>query len=90
MKAKLVAISAYPNPVVNRLSVRLGMKGNGTVSLGLYNISGQLVLQQQRQLAEGNHELGWTDIKQKALPGGVYLLKVSTPFESKNIKVLIQ
>jgi parallel beta-helix repeat protein len=90
LAAKLVAISAYPNPVVNNLSVRLGMKGTGTVSLGLYTISGQLILQQQRQLSEGNHELGWNDIKQKAIPGGVYLLKVSTPFETKNIKVLIQ
>ncbi len=86
---KLAAISAYPNPVINRLSVRLGMKGNGTVNLALYNMSGQLVLQQQRQLAEGNHELGWNDTKQKLIPG-VYLLKVSTPFEKKNIKLLVK
>ncbi|HKO81903.1 MAG TPA: T9SS type A sorting domain-containing protein [Chitinophagaceae bacterium] len=86
---KLAAISAYPNPVINRLSVRLGMKGNGTVNLALYNISGQLVLQQQRQLSEGNHELGWNDTKQKLIPG-VYLLKVSTPFEKKNIKILVK
>lgn len=86
---KLVAISAYPNPVIDRLSVRLGMKGNGTVNLSLYNMSGQLVLQQQRQLIEGNHELGWNDTKQKLVPG-IYLLKVSTPFERKSIKILVK
>lgn len=86
---KLAAISAYPNPVINRLLVRLGMKGNGTVNLSLYNMSGQLVLQQQRQLIEGNHELGWNDTKQKLVPG-IYLLKVSTPFERKSIKILVK
>lgn len=86
---KLAAISAYPNPVINRLSVRLGMKGDGAVNLALYNMSGQLVLQQQRQLPEGTHELGWNDTKQKLIPG-IYLLKVSTPFEKKSIKILVK
>jgi hypothetical protein len=66
------------------------MRANGTARLGLYNMSGQLILQQDKQLSEGNHELGWNDIKQKLLPGGIYLLRVSTPFENKNIKIIIK
>ncbi|NII26994.1 T9SS type A sorting domain-containing protein [Pseudoflavitalea sp. X16] len=86
----LQKIAVYPNPVVNNLTVRIGMKGKGTVKLELFDIAGRLLLTRQQQLAAGNYTLGWDNIRQQGVTTGVYLLKVSMPTERKIIRLLVQ
>jgi parallel beta-helix repeat protein len=82
-------ISAYPNPVVSNLAVRLGMKTEGTVKMELFDVSGKRIVSRQNKLGAGIQTLQWNNIKQ-GVSSGVYILKVTTPFEQKNIKLVIQ
>lgn len=86
----LQKIAVYPNPIVNNLLVRIGMKEKGAVKLELFDIAGRVLLTRQQQLATGNHTLGWDNIRQQGVTTGVYLLKVSTPTERKIIRLLVQ
>lgn len=85
-----IALSAYPNPVISNLTVRLGMANAGTVKLELFDMSGKRVAGKQHQLGAGAQTLQWNSIKQQGITAGVYVLKVTTPTEQKNIKIVIR
>ncbi len=61
--------AVYPNPASSLLTCRLTMPQAGSVSLGLYDISGRLVLSQRMELAGGEQE---TTLEVGNLARGVY------------------
>lgn len=86
----LYKIAATPNPVVNDLSVWIGMQKEGLVRLELFDLSGRLLLSKQQQLLAGNNKLQLTNLASSGVKGGVYLLQVTTPFEKKTIKLVVR
>ncbi|MGF2410893.1 T9SS type A sorting domain-containing protein [Ferruginibacter sp.] len=85
-----ISITAWPNPVVNDLQIKLGLQKSGTVNMQIIDLSGRIVLQQLQQLVPGVHQLSVKGIKQKGISSGVYLLKITTPEEVKTIKIAVQ
>lgn len=85
-----VAITAFPNPVVNTLLLKFKLQNAGTVTVQLMDLSGKVVLNQQQRLMEGIHQLTITNIRQKGVTPGIYMLKVITPDESKTMKIAVQ
>jgi parallel beta-helix repeat protein len=86
----LYKIAVTPNPVINDITVWIGMQKEGVARLELYDISGRLLLSKQQQLLAGNHKLQLKGVDQSGVAGGVYLLQVTTPFEKKTIKLLMK
>src|SRR5262249_19813845 len=70
----LYKVMVTPNPVVNEITVWIGMQKEGVVQLQLFEISGRLMLSKQQQLLAGNHKIQLEGIAQSGVAGGVYLL----------------
>jgi Right handed beta helix region/Secretion system C-terminal sorting domain len=85
-----ISVTAYPNPVVKDLSIRLGMRLAGTANLQLLDMEGHLLFSQSQQLTEGVHQLTISNLKQRGLVAGIYLLRVRTQDEVKNMRILVQ
>lgn len=83
-------ISTFPNPVTERLSVRIKQVKAGQVQLSLFDLSGKLVMSQSKFLAEGTQILGWSNLKQQHVVPGVYLLHVTSNDKKEVIKVLVR
>ena len=86
----LYKMAVTPNPVINNMTVSIGMQGEGVVRLALYDMQGRLLLNKQQQLLAGNHNLTLYNIRQQGVTAGVYMLQVTTPFEKKTIKLLVK
>ena len=69
-----VAISAYPNPVMNSLNIKLDNAANGTYYVKMININGQIVLNQAIAVNSSNFE---TSINTAALANGMYALQIT-------------
>jgi hypothetical protein len=85
-----IAITTFPNPVVNDLYVKLSLQNSGTVSIKMVDLSGRVVFNQQQQLAGGVHQLSIYGIRQKGINPGVYLLQISAGNETKTTKIVVQ
>ncbi len=70
----------YPNPVHSQLNVVVDLVNAGPVTLAVYDAMGRLVLTKQVTLSSG---LNLTNINVLHLGDGVYVLKVSTPYNPK-------
>jgi Secretion system C-terminal sorting domain/Right handed beta helix region len=90
LPAGKISITAWPNPVVNELQVKLSLQKSGKVNIQLIDLSGRMVLQQQQQVVAGVQQLSVKAIKQQGIVPGVYLLKITTPEEVKTIKIAVQ
>jgi hypothetical protein len=53
-------------------------------------MQGRLLFNKQQQLLAGNHNVTLYNIRQEGVTSGVYMLQVTTPFEKKTIKLLVQ
>ncbi|MDP2173145.1 MAG: chitobiase/beta-hexosaminidase C-terminal domain-containing protein [Candidatus Cloacimonadaceae bacterium] len=68
--------SVYPNPFSASITIALGVKeSNQGYRLRIYNLRGECVYQ-ERGVKSGLFDIAWngTDMKDKRLPSGVYLL----------------
>jgi hypothetical protein len=79
----------YPNPVTNGLFVRINSLTGGPVNVELLDMSGKVLLRQDRQLIAGINELGWSDVKRHGLAQGLYLVRVITPVGKAIVKVIV-
>ncbi len=79
-KAKRPAISAYPNPFNPEVNIEYVVTHEGTVSVSVYNVGGELVktLSAEEQPA-GLHRTSWDGKANSGqrVPGGVYFCKVA-------------
>jgi len=69
-------IYAYPNPVVDDLTVTYKTPFSGAVVINIYDMSGKLVKQQNAN-AIGNNQLNTSRLHVSSLPKGVYSIEVN-------------
>jgi hypothetical protein len=70
----------YPNPVKDHASVQFKLHSPGTVYIEIIDITGKVYKKESKTFAiEGSHEI---DIDLINLPKGVYLCKISTPYDA--------
>ena len=81
-----VYFAAYPNPFQKQLSIDVDSLNNDTVSLKLFNMTGQVVSEPLTQMVLSNSLSLVYD--GDTLPEGVYLLRLSINQENKALKVL--
>jgi len=77
-----IKATAYPNPVLNSLNIRLQAAAAHKTQLSIYNVAGKLVQQKNIQLTQGNNQLR---IDVSTLAAGAYILRLNgenmQPFE---------
>jgi hypothetical protein len=78
-------VKAYPNPVVDKLTIQLLNTEIQDVELTLINPQGQKI-----QSRPFNFEKGEDEINMMGLPKGLYLLKVKQGYTFKVVKILKQ
>lgn len=66
-------LSVFPNPVSDRLEVRLNSAADGNLPLQLLSVNGTKVIATERSVAEGENTLS---VDLSAVPSGVYFLRV--------------
>ncbi len=84
--AQFALTAVYPNPTSSLLTCRLTMPQAGAVSLGLYDISGRLVLSQRMELAGGEQE---TALEVGNLARGIYTVRASSGGESVTKRIMV-
>ena len=77
----ILNVTIYPNPAVDEVFIYNPTAG--TIEVGLYNISGKLVL--QKEFNHTNNTLNISDIEV-----GVYFLVVETPQGEKTVKKVVK
>lgn len=68
-----IAISAYPNPVGDRLDLILNSQEAGSASLFLFSADGREILSEKRMLTTGSNNLS---LDLSTVPMGIYFLRV--------------
>lgn len=79
--AQQVPVKLYPNPATSHVFV----EAEGQVSVSVYNLSGQLLIQQNGMAQNGSLQLNIAN-----LPAGTYLADVQTEKGSSKVKFLKQ
>jgi hypothetical protein len=72
-------LGMFPNPFRERAEIRFSLPASTQARLCVYNIAGECVaLLAERRLAAGVHHVAWggRDASGRALPAGVYLLRL--------------
>ncbi len=73
------ALSAYPNPFTDRLSIRYELGSASPVSLEVYDLTGRRIASLVRAAqAVGAYEASWDARSASAQPAGIYLLRLTT------------
>ncbi len=67
--------SVYPNPVGDNLTVAVDLKHATDVSVGVFNMAGQIVYSSAVKLHDGVNHL---EISTSALPAGIYSLRINS------------
>lgn len=88
--ATLNVSKIYPNPFTTQTAVVLESKTSTSATVQVYNIRGQKVRQWTVQLASGVSEIVWDgkDDSGKALPAGVFLMKIGSGQSSVTARVM--
>ncbi len=76
----------YPNPAVASVTVRMTMQQSGQVISSLYNLSGQLVAEQENLVEAGQAEIVF---KLSEAPAGNYILVVLAGHERHSMPVIV-
>jgi 1,4-alpha-glucan branching enzyme len=81
-------VKAYPNPVPSAFILEVGMPADATLTMNLYNSTGQLVVTINKGfLTKGKHKL---NLNRPLVQAGIYYLKVNTQTETQTIPVIVQ
>lgn len=81
LPSQQAGISLYPNPATNVLTI----SGKGNMQVSVYNLSGQLLLQQS-----GPAQQEGMQVQISSLPAGTYLAEVKTKDGRANLKFVKQ
>lgn len=73
----------YPNPVTGSCLINFESNTNGKATIGLYNLTGKIILQVQELLSKGHHTFQLSGISE-----GIYLLKVESETYCYNSKIV--
>ena len=83
------AITVFPDPVINKLSVWITQQAGGPGRIELWDMSGKLLLRQETELSAGMNQLGWEDVKQAGIVPGVYVLHVVGSGQQATKKIVV-
>jgi len=72
--ASLEAVSVYPNPFSNAISINYSVPQEGSVTMALYNLIGQPVYTEQQA---GSRGINTITISTLNIPSGLYFLKLT-------------
>jgi parallel beta-helix repeat protein len=86
----IAAWSVFPNPAVNEVTVKLLQKEDGKTTVAIWDMQGRQVVKKQFMLAKGINAIKINNFKQAGFTSGTYLLKVSSPNESKIFKLIVE
>jgi hypothetical protein len=82
----------YPNPFNPRTTIRYSVKEATPVTIGIYNVKGQLVKTLvSEDKAAGNHSIAWdgVDNNNQAVSSGVYFYKMNAGTYSSTKKMIL-
>ena len=85
LKTSALAISAYPNPAKDILSLTFSLVEEGTVAVHISDASGRLVQQLQLHGVKG---ININRINMASFAPGSYLLKVTTSTENTTLPIV--
>lgn len=81
-------LNIYPNPAKNQTTISYTLAKTAPVSIKLYNVNGTAIRTLiNTSLAQGNHTL---QLNTSNLAAGIYIVKMFTGSEIKNIKLVVQ
>lgn len=81
-----------PNPFADEVSIAYTLKGAAPVSIGIYNVRGQLVRKLvSEEKAAGSHEISWdgSDAAGARVSNGAYLVRLESGGEISTRKVML-
>ena len=84
--AQFALTAVYPNPAISLLTCRLTMPQAGSVTLGLYDMSGRLVLSQRLELASGEQEAA---LEVGNLARGIYTVRATSSGVSVTKRIVV-
>ncbi len=85
-------LSAWPNPFNPSTRIRVQVLSEGWLDLALYSVSGEhLATLYRGNIDPGSREFGWDgrDARGRALPSGVYQLRVSAGEHAETLKLIL-
>lgn len=85
--SKELRLSASPSPFSTETMIRFSVPGSGYVSLQVYDLGGKVVANLFQGIAKGGKAYQ-TSFAGKGLPGGVYLLRLTTANQTITSKVM--
>lgn len=79
--------SAYPNPFNGQLQIEYSLSNSGLVNLSIFDLAGRKVTSiQEGMLNTGYHKVSWNAV---GLSSGVYILRLNSGNQTRNMKVLL-
>lgn len=86
-------LTSYPNPFNANTSISFSLPETKRLSLGLYNIRGQLIktLIADRELASGQHQITWNGRNERGedVASGIYFCRIITQDSNKLIRLTL-
>jgi flagellar hook assembly protein FlgD len=86
-----LALSCYPNPFKNNITIQIDLKQTSVTTLKLYNIRGELVKNiYDNALPKGKSSLKWDGKNEQHVncASGIYILKAISGSKSHAIKLI--
>jgi len=81
-----VLISMYPNPVNNILTVSINQASKGRVTINVYDVLGQIVMQKELELTSGYHQVNLDFTELSSAIYSVMLISGNRSISEKVIK----
>ncbi len=84
-------LRVWPNPARDKASLGLPGKFSGPVTLGTYNLRGQLLKEEIRSVDTTNHSVEWTarDENGRSLDSGIYLIRARSKDFCQTARVMV-
>ena len=76
-------LEVYPNPMTDQAKLNFSMNNRSTVLVGIFDLSGKLLVEIGKLLSEGVHIYQISGLKQ-----GVYFIRISTTNSSRTLKLV--
>jgi hypothetical protein len=79
-------MTLYPNPVQNNLNLQFGSSTDGTITVNVYNVTGQRVISTEQSSVAGNNMI---NLNTSALSAGVYVFEMQNNGEVQRQQFVI-
>jgi hypothetical protein len=91
LEVEKASFEVYPNPTEGQLTLKLQAASAGEGQFSLVDLQGKNVLTERKPLHEGSNEVKLTNLKNRGVKPGVYMLQTTLPSQQrKTVKVTVQ